>query len=129
MTINQSNLQTLATSNPHWQSFASTLPPALLTAETPLPSQLAEDTANLLRATHPELIPYLDSPPPSRMQTLNPIPIIFTIGALLFLLRTHISFERSESGKIIFRAEHKGMDNELVIKIIDSLKDWIQKSK
>ena len=128
MTINQPLLQTIATSDPDWPSFSATLPPALLATQPPIPNQLAKDITDLLRKQRPELTPYLDSPPPSNMQTLNAIPTLLTIGTILFLLRTSITFQRSESGKISFNIAHTGMDNELVTKIVEALKDWLPKS-
>jgi len=125
MTPNHPQLQTLATSDPAWHSFAATLPPAFLTAETPNP--LAEDTANLLRTKHPELAAYLDSPPPSQMQTLDIIPTMLTAGAVLFLLRSHISFERTESGKISFSIVHPGIGDELITKIVETFKKLVDK--
>jgi len=129
MTTNQPLLQTLATSDPSWPSFAATLPPALMKAETPAPNQLAEDVANLLRTQHPELTPYLNTPPPANLQTLNAIPVMLTIGAILFLLRTSIDFKLSETGKITFQIQHTAMDNELVTKIVEALKDWLPNNK
>jgi len=128
MTTKQSHLQTLATSNPDWPTFASTLPPTFLKTESPIPQQLTEDVAALLRTENPELVIYLDNPPPY-MQSLNIIPTMLTVGALLFLLRTHISFERTANGKWSFRIEHTGMSDELVKKIIEDLKEWLPNSK
>jgi len=129
MINHQPQLQTLATSDPDWPSFATSLPQALLSTETPLPNQVAEDTAKLLCNQRPELAAFLNSPPPANKQTLNIIPIMLTAGALLFLLRTHISFQRTEDGKISFSIVHPGMDNELVTKIVETLRDWASKSK
>ena len=122
-------LQTIAVGDREWQSFAAGLPKAFLAADAPLPKRLVDATVELLRGERRELVKYLDAPPPSGAQKLGIIPTVLTFGALLFLLRTHITFERSESGEISFRVEHPGMGDELVVKIVDALKEWVEKVK
>lgn len=44
------------------------------------------------------------------------------LAIIVFLLRTHIRFERQTDGKFKFKVEHKPVDNKLMKALLDKLK-------
>ena len=123
----EQTLQNLARLDPDYPAFEAQSP-KLLNVTEPLPDGLAADILNLLRIERPELSKWLDMQPP------NSPPAKFFTGsaaetgllvAALFLLRTHIKVEGTN-----FLFEHKPMDNDLLKKILDTLRDfWGNKFK
>ena len=130
---NQEIIELLATRDPKWQSFYSELPVSLQTITTQIPKQLVDDVVTLLNAKRPELSVYISRLKQEPLQTFdkgktgNQIKTILTIGAILFLLQTHILIERPIDGGFQIKIEHHAMGDELVEKIVESINDWLPK--
>lgn len=98
---------------------------ALLPEEAALPERLAADVLRYL-SQDPETAEAVDYYTRSQEETRAfGAELILTAGAVLscamFLLRSHIKFEKDKEGKTVFKFEHKPADNDLLVKIVDAL--------
>ncbi len=98
---------------------------ALVPAEAKLPEGLAADVLTYL-SQDPETAEAVDyySHNQEEIRAFGG-ELILTAGAVLtcamFLLGSHIKFEKDKEGKTMFKFEHKPADNDLLLKIVDAL--------
>lgn len=122
-------LQTLARLDPDFPNFAAALPPEVARMEAALPPALSEDVLALLRAERPELAPWLDAqsgaPAPADHLGVGLLGAAGILTPMLFLLRAHIQLTRTPDGKWDFQFEHKPADNDLLQKVLDTLKGFL----
>lgn len=98
---------------------------ALLPEEAALPEGLAADVLRYL-SQDPETAEAVDYYSRSQAETRAfGAELILTAGAVLgsvmFLLGSHIKFEKDKKGKTVFKFEHKPAENDLLLKIVDAL--------
>lgn len=98
---------------------------ALLPRDAALPEGLAAEVLDYL-SRDPETAEAIDWYTRSREETRAfGGELLLTAGAVLtcamFLLRSHIKFEKDKEGKTVFKFEHKPADNDLLVKIVDAL--------
>ncbi|MCL2856815.1 MAG: hypothetical protein FWE19_03705 [Oscillospiraceae bacterium] len=118
----EQTLITLARLDPDYPAFAAQLPDELKRAAKPLPNEMATDVLSLLRIERPELQNWLDrqadAQPPAKFLVDSPESAVALIGAIVFLLRTHIKIEGKH-----FLIEHKPIESDLLKKILDRFGD------
>ena len=98
---------------------------ALLPAEVELPEGLAADVVSYLSQdpeTAEAVAYYSHNEEETRAFGAE---LILTAGAVLtcamFLLGSHIKFEKDKEGKTVFKFEHKPAENDLLLKIVEAL--------
>jgi len=124
MLTTEQALQTLASHHPDYQAFAESLPGELKRNIDPFPEGLAEEVLALVKKESPEISKFLD------MQQENHEPrkffpgaeLILPLGAMLFLLRSHIKIDLP-----YFSLEHKPAKDKLLEKILDTLNKHVGK--
>ena len=109
MTTEQT-LITLASHNPDFPNFVSTLPPI------PITPSLAEDILALQLAQNPELSAWLNAPPTQQHKSLATPGGILALTAMLFVIRSNIEIK----GKHI-SITHKPMGDDMINSLVDKI--------
>ena len=114
-------LQALALRDPAYPAFFTAASPELSGAT--LSPDLAEDIVTYLCPERPDLSDLI-AQTDALSATFNgdAIAAIGAITAAMFLLRSHIKITRDVYGKCQFLFEYKPADNDLLKKVLDSLK-------
>lgn len=121
-------LKALARYDPDYRCFAAALPPEIAQMEAELPASLLEDALSFLRAERPELAAWLDAQkdsPPAGAFMAEPLAVVGTMTAVLFLLRSHITIERTPDKKWRFLFDHPAEESELLQKVFDKLMEFV----
>jgi hypothetical protein len=129
MTSPEQTLQFLAGLDPDYLAFVDDCSLESVLSNTPYSDSLVEDVLSLLRDERPDLSVWLDTQPGFPMTTpqieqtfaVDPITTAGVLAAIVFLLRTHIKYERTKNGKWSFRIEHKPAEDGLLKRVLDSL--------
>jgi len=118
MNTPQETLQSIARSDPEYRSYLAGMLPVLEDVDQPLPDGLAEDVLALMQRTQPELVKQAESAPPEPDRfAIDPTVTIFSLAAIVFLLRSHIQYK---DGHWTF--EHKPIADDMLGKVLDALK-------
>ena len=119
MPTTEQKLLALAQLDSDYSAFTASLPVGLAGADAQLPDGLAEDVLALLQAERPELSDLLNAQlpasPPSKA-AVDPLALSAVLGAILFLLQSHIKIEGEN-----FIFEHPPIDNDLLKRILDNI--------
>ena len=118
MYTSEQTLQALAELDPDYQAFIAQLPDEIAKSTDSLPDGLAYDVLNLLRAERPELSAWFDMQSTGQLPSKSVVGTVMgvgsVLGAIVFLLRSHIKFEGSK-----FYFEHEPAENSLIEKVLD----------